>query len=103
MKPVAILSSTILNIEGIYEAKIVEPNAKMFEGVPSYVGHPNTAALLLDLGVTKPETNLFGGLRVGESFLAVPLLNNPRTEGHTVNQSVSSLRELRCTIVTRIA
>ena len=103
MKPTAILSSTILNVEGTYKAEFVTAESIIFEGVPSYCGHPNTAAILADLGVTKPETNLFEGLEIGQSFLAVPLMNNPRTEGHTVHQSIETISELRLTLVTRIA
>lgn len=101
--PTAILSSTILNIDGTYTSQTIEATPELFKGVTSYVGHPNTAALLEDLGAVKSENPKFDGLQVGESYLAVPLYNNPRTEFHTVHQNIEGMKDLRLILVTRIA
>lgn len=100
MNLIAVLSSTVINVSGKYDVQVsVEmPDIK---GLPSYVGHPDTAAVLEKLGVNK-VSGLFAGLEVGQSFLAVPLSNPNRDEGWTVDQALSSLSELRVTIVTRV-
>ena len=100
--PSAILSSTIVNVSGLYEVQVNAPLPNL-EGIPSYVGHPDTAALLAELGVeAQPKGSLFGGLEVGQSFVAVPLQNPNRSQGWTVDQAVSGVDQLRVTIVTRV-
>ena len=97
---VAVLSSTVINVSGEYkvEVNVALPDIK---GLPSYVGHPDTAALLAALGANKVG-GLFQGLAVGESFIAVPLANPNRSEGWVVDQALSGLDQIRVTRVTRI-
>ena len=96
----AILSSTVLNVEGVYEAKFV--SMPEVGGIPHYVGHPATKELLDTLGAVH-TTGLFGGLEVGQSFLAVPVQNPSRDEGWTVHKAIDGLQDLRVTLITRIA
>lgn len=99
---VAILSSTVLT-QGTFECREAPIPADL-TGMPSYVGHPDTAALLTRLGAA-PQLKgaLFGGLEVGQSFLAVPLANPDRSVGWTVDTCVASLDQIRAKLVTRIA
>ncbi len=84
------------------------PFPKDLYGMISYVGHPSTRALVEALGATTDTTGAngnpgkFAGLAVGESYLAVPLASNPRTEGWTANVAIESIAELKAILVTRI-
>lgn len=97
----AILSSTVLT-EGTFECKTV-PFPTDLTGTQHYVGHPATKALLEALGANPAPTKLFGGLEVGQSFLAVPLASNPRADGYTADTAVSDVSQLTAKVVTRIA
>jgi hypothetical protein len=99
-KIVCILSSTVLT-DGTFECSNV-PFPKTLVGVPHYVGHPGTKALIEALGAVLAPTKLFGGLEVGESYLAVPLAQNPREGGYTVDTAVSDVSELTAKLVTRV-
>ena len=99
-KVVAVLSSTVLT-EGTFKCQDVGFADVDLAGVPSFVGHPDTKTLLERLGV-ESVPGLFLGLSVGESFLAVPLANNKREPGWTVDQAVAGLGELRAKLVTRL-
>lgn len=77
-------------------------------GYISYVGHPATRSLLEALGATTDTSGGNGALgkwagpEVGESYLAVPLAQNARTDGWTANvaiESVAALKAIRCTRV----
>ena len=72
------------------------------EGFVSFVGHPATKGLVEALGATT-VTGKFSGLQIGESFLAVPLANNPREGGFTKDVAVQSVAELKCILCTRVA
>lgn len=101
MELTAILSSTVLT-DGTFHCETV-PFPKDLAGVPHYVGHPATKALIEALGATPAPTKLFGGLDVGQSYLAVPLANNPRAGGYTADTAVSDVSQLTAKVVTRIA
>lgn len=98
---VAILSSTVLT-DGVFECRTI-PFPGDLADTPHYVGHPDTKALIEELGAVQAPTKLFTGLEVGESFLAVPLANNQRAEGWTVHQAVADINQLTAKLVTRIA
>lgn len=98
---VAVLSSTILT-DGTFECQTVNFPASL-AGVSHYVGHPATKGLIEALGAIPAPTKLFGGLKVGESYLAVPLAVNPRVEGYTVDTAVADVSQLTARIVTRVA
>lgn len=71
-------------------------------GATSYVGHPATKALLEALGATT-VAGRWEGPAIGESYLAVPLAQNMRTEGWTANTAIESVAELKAILCTRIA
>lgn len=98
---VAILSTTILPLDGMYAVVSEEAIGLLTEGVhvspalatqadlavpydlpsvvvkwggtPHYVGHPATAALIEKRGAVKAATNLFPGLEIGQAALCVAI------------------------------
>ena len=72
------------------------------EGFVSFVGHPATKALVEALGAST-VTGKFAGLQIGESFIAVPLANNPREGGFTKDVAIESVAALKCILCTRVA
>lgn len=98
---VAILSTTILTVGDFRVEQIAFPES--LAGIPHYVGHPETKALIEELGAQQAPEKLFTGLQVGETYLAVPLANNKREAGWTVHQAVAGVHELRAMRVTRIS
>lgn len=100
-KVVAALSSTVINVDGQYDVKVGLPMPTDMKDVPHYVGHPSTKAVLDALGAEKVP-GLFDGLKVGESYLAFPIMN-PRGDGEwTVDRALASPDEIRVILVTRI-
>lgn len=101
MNYVAILSSTVLPLDGDYKVETV-PFPTTLTGTPHYVGHPNTKSLLEALGAVPATERLFGGQQVGDVVLAVPLATNTRDGGWTKDVAVTSVGELKARRVTRI-
>lgn len=71
-------------------------------GSVSYVGHPDTRALLEALGA-ETISGRWGGPAVGEQYLAVPLFHNERPGGVTAETAVDDVSQLRAVRCTRIA
>jgi hypothetical protein len=68
---VAILSTTVLPIDGTYSVKRIELcDTVSIIGVPHYVGHPATKEIVESLGAVPAESKLFTGLLPGQSALA---------------------------------
>jgi len=109
MKIVAILSTTILPTDGIYRRQEIPFDDATLEAIkdtPHYVGHPATQELLNNLGAIFIQGK-FSELKVGESFLAVPLANNQRgtdaaPQGTTYNAAIEGLKDLKAVLVTRL-
>lgn len=98
---VAILSSPLAFAGGLYKSNNVAFPTSL-EGIPSYCGHPATRELLAALGA-EYTPGRWEGPRVGESFLAVPLVRNEREGGFTVDTAIESIASLDAVLVTRIA
>jgi hypothetical protein len=98
---VAILSSPLAFAGGLYKSSNVDFPHDL-AGTPSYCGHPHTRELLAALGAEYIQGR-WTGPKVGESFLAVPLMRNEREGGYTADQAISSVAELDAILVTRIA
>ncbi len=85
-KPVAILSTTVLPLDGVYRVTtLCESSLLRMEGVPHYIGHPATREIIESLWAVKAETNLFPGLQPGETALCFSLKPGVGTrpaEGH---------------------
>jgi hypothetical protein len=93
MKITAVLSTTILPLDGLY-AVVTLDEAPDLTGVPHYIGHPDTKAIVEQLGAVQSESKLFTGLEVGEIAIACAIkqgMSTRATEGHTTpHQSVTS-------------
>lgn len=98
---VAILTSTVLT-DGTFTCRTVD-FPESLHGVPHYVGHPGTRAVVEALGAHAAAERLFAGLAVGETYLAVPLAQNARPDGVTVEVAVDTTSQLTAKLVTRIA
>jgi hypothetical protein len=90
MKLVAVLSTTVLPLDGEYRVKTVEQID--ITGVAHYIGHPATKAIVEGLGAVQSESKLFPGLKPGESAVCFAIkqgLSSRATEGKTVDQEVT--------------
>lgn len=107
MKIVAILSTTVLPLDGTY-AVVTLPKGSIpdLSGVPHYIRHPDTKNIVESLGAIAAPTNLFAGLGVREQAVCFPItqgLSSRVTEGVTTpNQSVD-LGMLSVRVITRLA
>jgi len=87
----AILSTTVLPLDGVYEVRTLDKVPDV-AGVPHYIGHPATRAIVEGLGAIRADSNLFSGLQVGEAALcfAIAQGKSSRAEiGKTVDQTVT--------------
>jgi hypothetical protein len=106
----AILSTTVLPIDGTYKVYTLAGEARehllnSLSGVPHYVGHPDTKAIVEALGATQAPTKLFTGLEVGEQAVCFPIkqgLSTRATEGFTVHQAIEEVGTLDVRVITRL-
>ena len=98
----AVLSTTLLLQPGTYKAEQLDSLPDVV-GVPHYVGHPDTRTMLDAAGAVYTPGR-FGGLDVGESYLAVPLRLPERTgEAGSVPNQKAGADDIRPMRVTRTA
>ena len=134
-KPVAILSTTVLPIDGAYVVVSSSPDMPLvegvqvspaiaigifpveafpgafpvevsFRGVPHYIGHSDTKALVESLGAIPSSTKLFPGLKIGESALCVSIIQGKSTRislGHTEPHQEVNWDDLVVRIIQRVA
>ena len=79
-KFVAILSTTVLPVDGTYCVTTLQGEARQealsnLAGIPHFTGHPDTKKLIEALGAVPASAKLFSGQKVGETVLCVPLLS----------------------------
>ena len=101
---VAILTTTVCPLDGVYRVVTLATRPNSLAGIPHYVGHPATRAIVEAMGAVKAPTNLFGGLAVGETALVVSIKQGRSTRaqtGVTVDQEVT-LEDLDFRALTRI-
>jgi len=67
IRPVAVLSSTVLPIDGTYDVTTVSLAMVDIKDVPHYIGHPTTKTIVEGFGAVPAETKLFKGLEPGEA------------------------------------
>lgn len=117
MKIVAILSTTVLPLDGTYTVKTTnngspEQNNERLEilqsliGVNHYIGHPDTKAIVEGLGGIQSPCKLFTGLQIGQSAICFPIkqgLSSRSAEGFTLHQAITEMDTLDVKILTRIA
>jgi len=101
---VAILTSTVCPIDGQYEVKTLETRPDRLDGIPHYIGHPSTKALVESMGAVKAISNMFGGLQPGQCALVVSIRQDKSsraTQGMTVDQE-ATLNDLTFRIMNRV-
>ena len=90
-KYVAVLSTTVLPLDGNYSVKAVE--VASIHGVPHYIGHPATKMLIEALGAVEAPSKLFDGLQVGDTAICFSIkqgMSSRKELGHTVHQEVNA-------------
>jgi len=131
----AVLSTTVLPLDGTYQVKtfiLTEarcwscqgegnwyPSASEvipcprcngtgsfnLSGVPHYIGHPDTKAIVEKFGAVQAPTKLFTGLEVGEIAICFPIQqgkSNRATDGFSSPHQDVSLLDLQVRIITRL-
>lgn len=106
MKIVAILSTTVLPIDGVYKVKTL-PKGEIpdLTGVPHYIGHPDTKGIVESLGAVPSESKLFPGLNIGETAVCFPIQqgkSNRTVDGFTTPHQSVSIDDLDIRIITRL-
>ena len=67
MRPVAVLSTTVLPLDGVYSVQtLAAGNIPDLAGVPHYIGHPDTKVIVESLGAVQAPSKLFAGLQPGD-------------------------------------
>jgi hypothetical protein len=108
MKPskiVAVLSTTVLPLDGVYDVTTVGPASVDIAGVPHYIGHPATKEIVEKLGAVPAETKLFPGLQPGEvavSFSIAQGKSTRATEGFTTPHQDVAVADLTCRVISRL-
>jgi hypothetical protein len=106
MKVIAILSTTVLPLDGIYKVETLSPGEiPDIKGVPHYIGHPDTRSIVESLGAIQAESKLFPGLQPGERAICFPIQQGKSSravEGFTTPHQAVSLEDLSVRVITRI-
>jgi len=74
-------------------------------GVPHYIGHPDTKAIVEELGAVPASTKLFPGLQVGETAVCFPVAQGKSTravDGFTSPHQNVSLGDLQVRVIIRL-
>jgi hypothetical protein len=103
MQLIAILSTTILPLDGTYEIRTIE-NIDI-TGIYHYINHPDTKEIIESFGAIQAPTKLFTGLQVGESAVSYSIkqgLSTRMTLGYTVHQDVTQ-DMLHIRLITRLS
>jgi len=103
---VAVLSTTVLPVDGVYRVETLPPGEiPSLAGVPHYVGHPDTKQIVEDLGAVPAPTKLFPGQAVGEQVICFPIAQGKSTratEGFTTPHQAVDLADLQVRVITRL-
>jgi len=105
-KFVAVLSTTVLPLDGVYRVETLPPGeVPDITGVPHYIGHPDTKAIVEGLGAVPAPSKLFPGLTVGEQAICFPIAQGKSTravEGFTTPHQNVDLSDLQVRVITRL-
>jgi hypothetical protein len=115
---VAVLSTTVLPLDGTYRVETIQalgtcPNCRGtgevlnidITGVPHYIGHPDTRALVESFGAVQAETKLFAGLQLGEQAVCFPIQqgkSSRASEGFTSPHQAVGLEDISIRVITRM-
>lgn len=102
----AVLSTTVIPLDGVYQVETLPPGQiPSLQGVPHYIGHPDTKAIVEELGAVPAPTKLFPGLQVGEQAICFPIAQGKSTrvvDGFTSPHQEVTLADLQVRVVTRL-
>ena len=110
MKLVAVLSTTVLVLDGTYQVH----TTKLLETMPRhidlhdtlhYIGHTDTRAIVESMGSVKAPNNLFSGLEPGESALCFSIKQGRSSRvntGTTEPNQALTIEDLDVRLLTRI-
>jgi hypothetical protein len=104
-RPIAILSTTVLPLDGTYKVETIS-GCPDITGIPHYIGHPDTKALVESFGAVQAESKLFPGLQPGEKAICFPIQQGKSTratEGFTSPHQNISMSDLNIRIIIRIS
>lgn len=106
MNIVAVLSTTVLPLDGTYRVEtLLAGEVPAIAGVPHYIGHPDTKAIVEELGAVPAPSKLFAGLQPGEQAICFPIQQGKSTratEGFTTPHQDVSLADLQIRVITRL-
>ena len=104
-KFIAILSTTVLPLDGTYIVKtLAKGDILDLTGIPHFIGHPDTKAIVESLGAVQSPTKLFVGLQPGERAVCFPIiqgLSSRATEGFTNPHQAVDLEALSIRTIYR--
>jgi len=102
----AVLSTTVLPLDGVYEVKTLRAGeVPSLKGVPHYIGHPDTKAIVESLGAVPAPTKLFEGLQPGEKAVCFPISpgkSSRAKDGFTSPHQEVELGNLQVRVITRL-
>jgi hypothetical protein len=100
----AILSTTILPLDGTYKIKTLDyiPN---IQGCQNYIGHPATKEIVEKLGAVPAESKLFTGLEIGEIAVCFSIKQgqSDRSQGGTASNQEVDIENLSIRTILRVA
>jgi len=106
MKFTAVLSTTVLPLDGTYRVETLPPGkVPDIAGVPHFIGHPDTRSIIEGLGAVPAPTKLFSGLQVGEQAVCFPIAqgrSTRATEGFTTPHQAVDFSDLQVRVITRL-
>jgi len=106
MSFVAVLSTTVLPLDGTYRVQTLPPGEiPSLVGVPHYIGHPDTKAIVESLGAVPAPTKLFPGQAVGEQVICFPIAqgrSSRAVDGFTSPHQAVDLADLQVRVITRL-
>lgn len=106
MRISAVLSTTVLPLDGVYSVETLQKGEiPDLVGVPHYIGHPSTKAIVEGLGAVPAPTKLFPGLQPGEQAVCFPIAQgkSSRTvDGFSSPHQDVSLDDLQVRVIQRI-
>lgn len=104
---ITVLSTTVLPVDGIYSVETLPTGIiPSLVGIDHYIGHPDTKAIVEELGAVPAPDKLFKGLNVGECALCFPITQGKSTratDGFTSPHQNVKLKDLTVRIITRLS
>ncbi len=109
-KIVAVLSTTVLPIDGTYTVTTLKGEEKehvlsSLKGVPHYIGHPATKEIVESFGAVPAPSKLFEGLQGGEFAVCFSIKqgrSNRKDDGFTSPHQDVTLDDLDVRIIHRL-